>query len=1160
MGEVWRGLTTRGTAVAVKVLTGAAAGGAAFARAFRDEVRAVARLDHPHVVQVFDHGVVDAAAADASKGRLTAGSPFLAMEWVSGGTLASAGPTSFRELRRLLDELLGAVAHAHARGVVHRDLKPGNVLRAGPGDARPGIKLADFGIARLPDAEGTTGMVAGTFSYMAPEQVSGMWRDEGAWTDLYALGCVAYRLVTGTPPFVRNTPAALAEAHLLEPPPPLRPRFPVPDDFEGWLAALLEKSPRRRFRRAADAAWALDQLPDPAVPTHPPAASSVAPPREDATSTKSSWWPAPPRRPDPTKPTLVLETAPPSSVPSSVPPPSVAPERRAPPMPATWRSDHDAMPTRIAPAGLGLYGLRPIPMVDRESERDRLWALLAEVRARNVASAVLLEGPAGAGKSRLAEWLAERAHEVGAATPLVVAHGLGASARDGVAAALARHLGCAGLGRDEIRDRVEDWLGSGSDDQEEVGAIVELLQPGGGRGLSDDESPIRLASAAERHETARRVLHRVARTRPVVLWIDDAQWGADAVALVLHLLDAQDRAPSPILAVVVARDDLAAEGDALGDPRAALARREDVARIEVGPLAADDRGALVRGLLGLSGDVAAQVETRTAGNPLFAVQLVGDWVQRGILEATDAGFSLRAGAHVDLPADLLDVWSGRVERLFAGRPPEAAASLELAALLGPAVDSTEWEAACAEASLLPAGDLLEALLDARFARRERGADGGWSFVHQMLRETLERRAKDSGRAPALHRACAAALARRRDERGVAERLGRHLLASGDAAAALAPLLEGARQRLDAGESRLASLLLADREAALGALAIGDDDERRAEGWALRARVTLHEGAVVDAERWAWRAEVAAARHGWSATGAAARMVLAKAALRRGDLDDAELQGRAARDLCERRDDARGVAEAESWLGVFALRRGDADGARTHQERALAIYDELGDDAGRATATNQLGLSQQARGDLAAAAELARRALTLHRRLGNRSGVAIAELSLGELARERGDFDAALVHDRRALATFEAIGAGQALVARLNLALAQLGARRFDDARTTLEELRHRAGRAGWRTLQRPVALGLVACAAAARQWPRWDRHWQAVIDAGAERGAIDTDVAWVAGLAGELAAAAGERDRARAAYELALGEWRAAGRSGEVAAVGSALERLGDGG
>src|SRR5439155_14667115 len=154
-------------------------------------------LQHPNIVQVYEAGEQD-------------GRPFLALEWVGGGSLAAklaGAPWPAREAARHAEVLARAVQHAHDRGVVHRDLKPANILLTADGTP----KVTDFGLARrLPqgetdtDATGwrtTTGAILGTPSYMAPEQAAGDSRSVGPAADTYALGAVLYELLTGRPPF-----------------------------------------------------------------------------------------------------------------------------------------------------------------------------------------------------------------------------------------------------------------------------------------------------------------------------------------------------------------------------------------------------------------------------------------------------------------------------------------------------------------------------------------------------------------------------------------------------------------------------------------------------------------------------------------------------------------------------------------------------------------------------------------------------------------------------------------------------------------------------------------------------------------------------------------------------------------------------------------------
>src|SRR5262249_30769988 len=153
-------------------------------------------------------------------------------------------------------------------------------------------------------------------------------------------------------------------------------------------------------------------------------------------------------------------------------------------------------------------------------------------------------------------------------------------------------------------------------------------------------------------------------------------------------------APFPVLLVLCARDEALVERRAEDAMLNGLVRRAETVTIDVGPLPVDRRSELVRELLGLDAALAARVEEKTAGNPLFAVQLVGDWVHRRWLVPGPDGFELVPDARVEIPDDLHGVWAARVTRLLAARAPEEAVALEVAAMLGNEVDGEEWLAAC----------------------------------------------------------------------------------------------------------------------------------------------------------------------------------------------------------------------------------------------------------------------------------------------------------------------------------------------------------------------------------------------------------------------------------------------------------------------------------
>lgn len=246
MGEVWLG-RHRGTGVEVALKRVVDRGREGWADPLA-EVRAVAALDHPHIVRVLDFG--------RSADRV-----WIAMERAHG-SLTESPPASWAELRVVLRSLLQALAHAHARGIVHLDVKPDNVLALRSGSGLRWL-LADFGLAHLAGVLRPGDDAArGTPQYMAPEQFTADASRWGPWTDLYALGGVAVLLASGRPPFVDGSVQGLAQKHRFAEPPPLQPLFGVPPGFEGWCLRLLEKDPRDRFRLAADALQGLDALGD----------------------------------------------------------------------------------------------------------------------------------------------------------------------------------------------------------------------------------------------------------------------------------------------------------------------------------------------------------------------------------------------------------------------------------------------------------------------------------------------------------------------------------------------------------------------------------------------------------------------------------------------------------------------------------------------------------------------------------------------------------------------------------------------------------------------------------------------------------------------------------------------------------------------------------
>ncbi len=226
-----------GKALCVKILRGPLARDPELAARFRSEGRVVSRLSHPHTIAVFDFGELE-----ANEGL------YLVMEYLHGENLASVlrreGRIPEARAAAIGDQLLGALGEAHEAGIVHRDVKPANVMLLRPRNDADFAKLVDFGIAEI-EGQGPGGGL-GTPTYLSPEQASGGAPD--ARSDLYSLGATLYEMVGGRPPFVADNPMAVLAAHLHEAPAPLQGLCPeVSPAFAAVVHRALAKRPGDRF-------------------------------------------------------------------------------------------------------------------------------------------------------------------------------------------------------------------------------------------------------------------------------------------------------------------------------------------------------------------------------------------------------------------------------------------------------------------------------------------------------------------------------------------------------------------------------------------------------------------------------------------------------------------------------------------------------------------------------------------------------------------------------------------------------------------------------------------------------------------------------------------------------------------------------------------------
>jgi len=254
MGVVYRAERVQlGRIVAIKFLHTLFATSDDFIKRFELEARTMSRLDHPNCVSVIDYGV--------------SGAPFIVMDYVTGTTLKQLlddGPLPPARALGIARQMLAGLAHAHEKGIIHRDVKPANIMltkATGTGDH---VRILDFGLAKLIDVDQSlSSVIVGTPNYMSPEQ-AGARKVDGR-SDIYATGVVLFELLTGHKPFVSDEALEMIRMHLEDPPPALRERrrdVAFSDELEAVVRRALAKAPEDRFQTPEELADALDATPE----------------------------------------------------------------------------------------------------------------------------------------------------------------------------------------------------------------------------------------------------------------------------------------------------------------------------------------------------------------------------------------------------------------------------------------------------------------------------------------------------------------------------------------------------------------------------------------------------------------------------------------------------------------------------------------------------------------------------------------------------------------------------------------------------------------------------------------------------------------------------------------------------------------------------------
>lgn len=1146
MGAVYRARHVRdGTEAALKVLLSERARQPTYRRDFQREVQALARLNHPGIATIYDYGTLDDEEAARGPEPFVAGSPWMAMEYVDGESLKQAAAGwRWEKLRSRILELLDALAHAHAHDVLHRDLKPSNILIPADGET---LMVVDFGIATVFEEQNREGRpessdrVKGTPKFMAPEQIRGKWREQGPWTDFYAVGCMVWWFICGQPPFVGRTTTEVLQAHLDRQLGEFDPQVSVAEGTETWLERMVAYDPDERFRRAADAAWTLVELSERATGEQVPGAGAVQEAAAAPTEVIDDHQ---------TLGTLAEASAAPTIQESATveqqeggawegPGPSSL-EVEPPPIPPNWQRTAANRAEPPANAGLELFGLRRLPVVDREEERDRLWAGLREAADRERPTAMLLRGDAGSGKSKLADWLTRRAEELGAATALRADHSRSGGPSEGLAAMLMRHFRLEGLPQHEAVTRLSERLATlGIDRQTALydarGIVAEANH-------EEHDRTTGFRRADDRHVALRRIIGAIARRRPVVLWVDDAPWGRRAARFVEFLFDDPGSEACPVFVVMTAREMALEAYPEVADRLEAVGGSEHGETLRVEKLSREAHREMVGRMLGFSDELIDQLVDRTEGHPLFAIQLVTDWLERGILEEGDSGFVLADEAQPTIPENLQDLWRRRIDRALEGlqkaRRPQMRRMLELGATLGRQIEPDEWRAACRKIGLKFSEQFVEDVL-VRHGLVQVDAEG-WRFVHSMLVDSLQQQAREHGRWQRYNRVCAETIAQAYpDDHAEANvRQATFWAAAGDTERAVTPLYRAARRHAELGDYEREAELLDARRDLLDSADVPADDRRWAENRVRRAWNAMRQGAHQEARRMATDLVDRAEQAGWAELEAEARLVVAGVTHYEGDIESSDAQLERAEELFRQQRNRERVARALRMQGMNARRDQKLDEAAEAFEHARETFQRAGDPIGVLRCDEQLLWLHVRQEQLVEADEFGRDLLERaedHNLLSVQLGTSTA---LGEAAKYRGRWEAAIEHFRRAERLGRATGHRRnAVLMALNRAMVRAVYGSFDRAAGQLADLRERLEALGMERYMSVVHLASMVCAAGRERRDEWATHLQRAEQALETHEMRFRDQPWLAEIAAQVASERGARPEARKVFELAADLW-----------------------
>lgn len=1031
--------------VAIKVVRRNLAIHARFRARFGREVALSAEVVHPRVIPVFDTG------------RLDNGCPYVSLAHADQGSLSDLlkQRPPMGEAVRLMEHVLDALAHIHARGFLHQDLKPGNVLLHTGADGALDAWVADLGVAGAVSelALHQQGM-GGTPVWMAPEQRAGRYAELGTWTDLYAVGLMLFEILggdrSGKEPGTRK---------VLDPLPagPLRLDPVVPKPLEEVVRNLLQPDPRQRYDRAADVIRAIQRsLSGTQLQTLVPApiGGHVGQSFSDV---------------------LLAEGIEALTASSPVPVPEQG---------VRWnRVTPDPMPMEPPPhpasgaeaGGVAMVSLRDPPIEAHEGVRWALWQQAREVVQTGEPRVVLLVGAGGIGKSRTAQAVMQTIEACGHMETAMLRYHRPASADDGYRRAVQEILAPWNENRTDLQARLQRWL---SRDQqrspEQVATEASVLARWCGY-TEEGETPVNAAAGLAflyRHLDAR------SWRGGALLLLEDVHLAEEA-GEGLHICEALlDRSigERPFLAIATVSEEAIREDEKLANQVSSLEQRGAM-RIALPRMSDGELRTFLRQSINLSPTLAESVASRSQGSPGRAMLMVRDWATRGLLaEQEDSEFHISDGLNIEdiSPDDPNVLFLSRIRGAVRSteNPDAAYEALAATALAG------QSPPVLVVREINPEG--LDSLLATGLIRQR-----GWRLVfeHGRIHTAALQVAKGRPRVEQLHRRLAEAWERLGERTGADVDLpvGTHRLHAGEPGAAVIPLLRAARRTheegrfslsmrsaklgkhaadLSGGASakaeariRMADTLLAQgrTKEAIGIIREAQDlghlDRRtQARLWVRLGEAECLRGNLEAAHQYLQSAEVAfeATRDREGLMETASSMAKLKklegrpteaarhyARMLRLNRNDRRVEVQALRGLVDARSasgrlegveplvqrlresalatgDTRCIALATFAAGLVQLARQDVESGERHFHTARALAATVGDDRLQLDSENNLGEAYRLRGDLRAAERMYKSVVRLATERKWPISVAVAHLNLCMVSLEREKMDFARI--------------------------------------------------------------------------------------------------------------------------------------------------------